>query len=240
MTEDYHKDLEKIADGKLEYLGNNLIYKGKTRILVFTRDDFVLKDEIYKLPISQSDHITSFGRYQNIVNLASEDHVNLIQIADPYGWVNSMKLAEITASGLGMDKLAVIDIAEYLKKYDKPNGKTLWCPEVHESWGGIDQDKTYLLAGFEKLDENILKAIFQSPFFEINFEHFQERKYEWEGKDYKHNLLFLLTGKAEEAFDDECRRIDISSIGSMQNFLGRVFNKLLLYCIEKEPPIRIS
>ena len=238
MAEDYHMELEDIAQGKLQILGDNWFYKGQSRQLMLMKEDFVLKDEIYKLPISQGDYTTSSGCYQNVVNSALERDVSLIRIADPYERINSVKLAEVTASKLNTDKLAVIDIAEYFKGYDKPNGNTLWCPEVHEAWGGIDQDRIYLLAGFEKLDKNTLETIFQFPLFESSFEYFQEKKNNWEGKDYKHSLLFLLTGKAEEAIDDECRRRVSGSTGSMQNFLGRVFNKLMLYCIEEELPLK--
>ena len=234
MESDYHMELEEIADGKLEDIGKSLIYKSRSgKISFFDRGDFVLRDEVYMLPVSRGDSSTSSGRYRSVVDTVSDRDITLVRIADPYGRVDSMKLAEITASKLGDGKLNVVNMAEYCSKHNELNGETLWSPDTHERWGEINQDKTYLLAGFEKLSENKLKAIFQCPSFEVGFEHFQERKYKWEGKSHKHNILFLLTGRAEEVIDYECRRVGGQIIGNMQNFLERVFGRLKLYCVEK-------
>lgn len=233
---EYHCDLKQIAAGGLKKFGDNYMFQGKTRYFIMDKGDLVPRDKIKELPHKQTDHTTSSGRYQICIRSALEEEVgtvSVVRLADPNNWVNSIELANATAKVYGSN-LRVINIRDYVPQDKKLEGRRLWLPEFQKQWGRLDDSATYLLAGFENLDEEQLSIIFDHRYFESYFESYQERRGFWEKENYNHKLAFLITGKAEEALEKERNITTNYGSGTIQNFLERV-HKTILYCVVSEP-----
>lgn len=188
-------------------------------------------DAVLRLPIDDGELGTPSFLYQTTINTI--DNAGIVLIGDPYQKVQSVDLARATARVLSGS--CVVDIAGYAPRFIGTE-KSFWSPVFQRAFGPLEQEVLYIVAGFEKMDEHTLLRLFEFPQFETGFEHYQEKKGLWQG--YKHKLLLLVTGLAEEAFREAGARHrarnlaegNSSAVGTDFNFFERV-RKAELWCV---------
>jgi len=193
-----------------------------------------------KLNRSPQEEKTKELFYKSFLRTRGERSVSLISFVDIYNKIDSVEIAGSLCEQSDIflkervnyeSKAFVIDISELIKKEgsapDSPKKINLWDPEIQKKLGNIEDEKNlFILAGFEKLSYPELIAMFDLD-FEASFSHFQENAGEWKNKEHKARVVFLIAGKAENAYD--AMKHFSTGLGTLANFEHKIKSKERFY-----------
>jgi len=226
---DFRKDEIKFIEGTQD--SESKSYKGTS---------LTDRDNLYKQSkITDSKNNPEVFHFLRFYLKQCDAAVNALRIVDIDNQVDSIELAKNmskSAKTFGKEKKIeqepqVIDISQIAKTLgstsESPQRIDVWDPEIQKKWGDIEDEKNFfILAGFEKLSYPELLALFSFN-FEPAFEEFQEKTGRWKSVPKKAKILFLITGKAENAY--AIMESMLQGVGSLDNFWSRLMRKETVY-----------